>query len=162
MHTIGTFLVAPSLQISKLKVNETLFHSVTLAGSVTPNGDCTGTQFSNPYGTWNDGLVHAISKITLQERYATIHLNSNKIQLRSGIICTLSGAYCTDVEYGRTFWNIFPNDVCDFNEYEVIYEGPANKRYENTTDNSETFYSLTTEDITFVLTEKTRKLIITN
>ena len=28
---------------------------------------------------------------------------------------------------------------------------------ENTTDNSETFYSLTTEDITFVLAEKTRK-----
>ena len=41
MHTIGTFLVTPSLQISKLKVNKTSFHSVTLAGSVTPNGDCT-------------------------------------------------------------------------------------------------------------------------
>ena len=48
MYTIGTFLVAPSLQISKLKVNETLFHSVTLAGSVTANGDCSGTQFSDP------------------------------------------------------------------------------------------------------------------
>ena len=37
MHTIGTFLVTHSLQISKLKVIETLFYSVTLAGSVTPN-----------------------------------------------------------------------------------------------------------------------------
>ena len=93
MHTVGTFLVASSLQISKLKVN----------------------------------------------------------------ICTLSGAYCTDVEYGRTFWNILPNDVCNFNEYEVIYEGPANKTYDNTTDNFEILYSLTTEDITFVLTERKRK-----
>ena len=45
MHTIGTFLVTSSLDISNLKVNETSFHSVTLAGSVTPNVDCTGTQF---------------------------------------------------------------------------------------------------------------------
>ena len=51
MYTIGTFLVTPSLQISKLKVKETSFHSVTLAGSITPNGNCTGTQFSDQYGT---------------------------------------------------------------------------------------------------------------
>ena len=99
MHTIGTFLVSFSLQISKLKVNETSFHSVTLGGSVTPNGDCTGTQFSDTYGTWNNVVVQAIFKITLQEHYATIHFNSNKIQLGSGITCTLSDTFCTDVEY---------------------------------------------------------------
>ena len=55
------------------------FHSVTLAGSVTNNGDCTGSIFSDPYGTWNNFVVQAISKITLQEHYATIHLNLNKI-----------------------------------------------------------------------------------
>ena len=43
MHTIGRFWVTSSLQISKLKGNETLFHNVTIASSVTPNGDCTGT-----------------------------------------------------------------------------------------------------------------------
>ena len=87
--------------MSKLKINGTSFHSVTLAGSVRPNGDCTGTQFSDLYGTWNTSnvVVQAIFKITLQKHYATIHLNSNKIQLGSGIICTLSDTYCTDVEY---------------------------------------------------------------
>ena len=70
MHTIGTFLAAPTLRISKLKVNETSFHSVTLAGSVTPNGDCTGTQFSDPYGIWNNVVGQAIFKITSQENYA--------------------------------------------------------------------------------------------
>ena len=85
MHTIGTFLVSSSLQKSKLKLNETSFHSVTLAGSVTPNGDCTGTQSSDRYGTWNNVVVQATFKITLHEHYATIHLNSNKIQLGSGI-----------------------------------------------------------------------------
>ena len=69
----------------------------TLAGSVTPKGDYTGTQFSDPYGTWNHVVVQTIFKITLQEHYATIHLNSNKIQLESGIICTISDTFCADV-----------------------------------------------------------------
>ena len=77
MNTIRTFLVTSSLQILKLKVNETSFHSVTSAGSVTPDGDCTGTQFSDLYGTWNNVVVQAIFKKTLQEHYTTIHLNSN-------------------------------------------------------------------------------------
>ena len=157
MHTIGKFLVTPSLQISKLKVNEASFYIVTLAGCVTLNGDCTGTQFSDPYGTWNYVVVQSIFKITLQEHYATINFNLNTIQLVSGIICTLSDTYCTDVEYEQTFWNTLREDVCNFNKYEVTDEGPANKSYDNTTDNSETLYSLTTEDITFLLAEKTRK-----
>ena len=93
----------------------------------------------------------------MQEHYATIHLNSNKIQLGSGIICTLSDTYYTDVEYGQKFWDTLTNDVCNFNKFEVIYEGPANQTHDNTTDNSKTLYSLTTEDITFVQAEKTRK-----
>ena len=80
MHTIGTFLADLSLQISKLKVNETSFHSVTSAGSITPNKDCTGTQFSGPYGTWNNDKVQAIFNITFQEHYATI--NYIQIKLR--------------------------------------------------------------------------------
>ena len=113
-----------------------------------------GTQFSDPYGTWNNVVVQAIFKITLQEHYATIHLNANKIQLESSIICILLNTF---VEYGQTFLDTLPNEVCNFNKYEIIYKGPANKRYDNTTGDSETFYSLTTEDITFVLAEKTRK-----
>ena len=69
MHIIGTFLVTSFLQISKLKVNETLFHSLTLAGSVTRNGNCNGTQFPDLYGTWNNVVVQAIFKITLQENF---------------------------------------------------------------------------------------------
>ena len=85
----------------------------------------------------------------MQERYATINLNSNKIQLGSGIICTLSDTYCADVEYGQTFWNTLSKDVRNFNKYEVIYEGPANKTHDNMTENSETLYLLNTEDIPF-------------
>ena len=88
MHTIGIFLVATSHQISELKVNEASFHSVALATSVIPNHDCTDTQFSDPYKIWNNVVVQAIFKTILQEHYAAIHLNSNKIQLGTVIICT--------------------------------------------------------------------------
>ena len=57
-------------------------------------------QFSDPYGTWNIVVVQGIFKITLLEHYATIYLDSNKIQLGSGIICRLADKFCTDVEYG--------------------------------------------------------------
>ena len=43
MHTIGRFLVAPFLQISKSKVNKTSFYSVTLARSVTSDGQTRQT-----------------------------------------------------------------------------------------------------------------------
>ena len=49
---MGTFLVTLSLQISKLKVNEI---------SEAPNGDCTGTQFSELFGAWNNVVVQAIT-----------------------------------------------------------------------------------------------------
>ena len=75
----------------------------------------------------------------------------------SGITCTLSDTFCTDVEHGQTFWDTLLNEVCNFNKYEIIYEGPENKTFGNTSDNSETLYLLTTEGITFVLAEKTRK-----
>ena len=47
--------------------------------------------------------------------------------------------------------------MCNFNKYEVIYEGPGNETYENTRDNSQTLYSLTTDDITFLLAEKNKE-----
>ena len=79
--------------------------------------------------------------------------------MASGIICTLYDTYCTDVEYGQTFWNTLLKDVCNFNKYEVIYKGVANKTHDNTTDNSETLHSLTIKNIIFVLAEMTRRFV---
>ena len=146
---MGNFLVIPSVQTSKLKINETSYHTTTSAGSVTTYGDCTGTEFSDPYGTWNRVEVQAMFKITLQEHYATVHLNTDKIKLRSGVICTLPKTYCIGMEERQTFWSTLPNDVCNLKKYEVIYERPANKTHDNTTENSETLYSLTTNEMTF-------------
>ena len=103
MYTKGNFLVTPSIQTPKLKINEASYHTVILAGSITIKGDCTGTQFSDPYGTWNSVVVQAIFKIILKGHYVTVHLNTDKIQLRSEVICTLSKAYCTHMDDLKIF-----------------------------------------------------------
>ena len=55
------------------------------------------------------------------------------------------------MEGGQTFWNPLPNDICNFNKYELLYEGFVNKTYDNSTQNTD--ISLTTQNITFVLTQ---------
>ena len=60
------------------------------------------------------------------------------------------------MEGGQTFWNPLPDDICNFNEYEILYEGFANKTCDNSTPNTDILYSLTTQDITFVLTQKAK------
>ena len=155
MHNTGIFMVSPNIQISGLKVNRTSSHSVILAGSTQTNGQCAGSQYSDLFGTWENVIVHGKYRITLQEYYATINLNTDKIQLKSGIICPLSETQCTDeLGGGQTFWNALPNDNCNFQKYSVLYEGPANRTYDNSTLNPEIIYSLTTDDITFVLAQK--------
>ena len=57
LHSSGTISLGQNLQISNLKVNQTTYHSVLLAGSLAINGDCSGTQYSDPFGTWNNVIV---------------------------------------------------------------------------------------------------------
>ena len=63
------------------------------------------------------------------------------------------------MEGGQTFWNPLPDDIWNFNKYEILYEGFANKTYDNSTPNTDILYSLTTQDITFVFTQSAKNLV---
>ena len=89
LHSSGTISLGQNQQISHLKINQTSYHSVLLAESLAMNGDCSGTQYSDPFGTWNNVIVQGVLKITLQEYYANVNLNTDKIHSRSGITCSL-------------------------------------------------------------------------
>ena len=126
LHSSGKISLDKNLQISNLKVNQTSYHNVLLAGSLARNGDCSGTQYSDPFGTWNNVIVQGVIKITLQEYYTPVNLNITKIHLRSGVICSLSESHCVYMEGGQPFWNPLPDDICNFNKYEILYKGYAN------------------------------------
>lgn len=139
--------------IDGLRPNTTTSRSVILAGSVDTEGRCTGTQYSDHYGEWKHVVVDGIVKISLKTGYVPVHLNSGRIILKSGTVCTLSDGFCIDSENGYTFWNPMPTTSCNFQQYDVLYEGVATKMVSNEDASlAPTVYSLVTQDITFALT----------
>ena len=86
MHETGVFLASINTQITGLRVNKTSAHAIMLAGSTQINGQCSGSQYSDLFGTWENGIVYAKYRITLQEYQATININTDKIHLKSGYI----------------------------------------------------------------------------
>ena len=155
MHKTGVFLVSPNTQITGLKSNRISSHAIMLAGSTQVNGQCSGLQYSDLFGTWENVIVHAKYRITLQEYQTTVYINTDNIYLKSGVIFSLSDTTCAyELGGGQTFWNPLPNDKCNFQKYTVLYEVSANKTYDNSTLNPQVIYSLTTNDITSVSAQK--------
>jgi len=142
--------------VDGLKPNQTTSRSVTLAGTIRNDGSCKGTQYFDPYGTWDDVVVQAIARVSLKTSYVPVQINARKIILKSGTTCALSEGFCLDPDDGYTFWK--PTSSCNFQQYDISYEGSATKIKDDITDpSSPTIYSLTTEDITFALTRITKE-----
>jgi len=152
MFQDGTLTIGNSGIIDGLKPNSSDSRSVMLAGSVRNDGSCQGTQYSDPYGTWDNVIVDAIVRINLKSSYVPVHLSTGRIMLKSGTICELINGFCIDYEDGYTFWKPMPTSSCNFHQYDVLYEGLATKMMIDTAS-SPTIYTLTTEDITFALTK---------
>lgn len=154
MFNDGTISMGPGVLLTGIKANQTTYRSFTLGGRIENNGYCKGTaQYSDPYGSWPDVIVQASAKITIKSSMNPVHLESGKIKLRSGTTCILADSFCLDTDDGYSYWKPIPTPACGFNQYDVLYEGPANKTTES--DSSESpVYSLTTQDVTFALTSR--------
>lgn len=138
--------------IKGIKQNQTMTYGVTFAGTIKPDGECKGTSYTDPYGSWDDVIVQGIVRISLKTSYVPVHLSTGKIFLKSGTVCELSNGYCIDSDHGYTFWTTTPTTTCDFQQYDVLYEGPAIKMRDETAGQYQPLvYSLTTQEITFAL-----------
>ncbi|KAL6421472.1 hypothetical protein ACFW04_012203 [Cataglyphis niger] len=158
MHTYGSFQLAETF-ITGLKSNQSATRPVTLAGHVDTDGSCSGGTYSDPYGTWADAVVLGSIKITLQDYTADVRINTNRVQLRSGVACELSATYCSDIEGGDTFWDPIPADTCKFSNYGILYEGYADKIIDNINQQVQVVYSLTMQNTIFALTSRGKYLI---
>ncbi|OXU22733.1 hypothetical protein TSAR_006613 [Trichomalopsis sarcophagae] len=145
----GRYINIAGTAINNLPKNSTFSTPVTFAGTVNTGADCTGTAYSDPYGHWNNVLVQGFVEISLVDYYATVNLNSNRIQLRSGTNCQLTNVQCRDMLEGYAFWEPLPEDNCGSKKYTILYEGYANKTKESKSDR--VTYMLETQDITFAL-----------
>lgn len=151
MHIFGGFEIA-GITITGLESNHTTSRPVVLAGHVDNDGSCYGGAYSDPYGTWGDVIVLGTIKITLQDYIADVRLNTNRVQLRSGVACELSAQRCTDIEGGNTFWDPVPADSCKLSDYSVLFQGYADKIVDTIRETPQIAYSLTAQDTVFALT----------
>lgn len=153
IHLTGIFSIGSTTFIHNIKINQTTTAPVIFAGSVRSDGQCSGAQYSDSYGSWDNVIVQGTITFTLASYQAPINLETNQIHLRSGTTCSYMDTTCMDIDGGYTFWKTIPTDHCGFNHYDVLYEGYANRMLDTLYEQPQMVYSLSTQDITFALTK---------
>lgn len=158
LQETGIVQLSPAGIIVGIRKNSTTNRGITLGGSIKNDGQCVGTQYSDSFGNWDNVVIQANVKIVITNYQADVNLVNNKIILRSGTQCPLSDGTCFDNEGNSAFWKTEPTDSCQFNRYDVLFEGLATKHQNtNLTDGSPDVYSLTTQETTFALAAKSEK-----
>lgn len=158
IHKSGSYRFG-TLFITGLKINSTTTRGATLAGSIGNDGTCKGGSYSDFYGSWSSIVAQGVLKITIQEYFAEVKYENDKVYLKSGLTCTLSDLSCLDLEGGYTFWDYIPSHKCDFQNFGVLYTGKVNKTSEKNSDKHEIVYSLESNGITFALTTTNIEII---
>lgn len=152
LHETGATRIANAV-IDRIQHNTTNLRSVTLAGSASVDGRCSGSQYTDGYGTWENVLVQATIRITLATVNAPIKRATGQVILPSGTRCPVSQGYCMDNRGHESYWPPMPIDHCHFDQYNILYEGIATKLSPKRNQSSPTIYTVTTQDTTFALTK---------
>lgn len=139
MHSAKSFAYDSLHILSDLRVNETNFRSMNLAGNSVDRRCHTGS-YSDRFGTWNDVVVEANFFITLSTYTAKVDIPNDRILLRSGVGCKYSDTQCLDIESGLNFWETLDKIDCLQNKLEVLYEDKIDAVTETRNDISKIHY----------------------
>lgn len=126
IHDTNTFLYDAGHVLTNLRMNDTTSRGIYLAGDAIDNSCHTGS-FSDQFGSWNKVNVEALISITLHEYSAQVDISTNKIVLRSGVICAFDTMPCIDSEGGHTFWRPIKSVDCINDKYDILYDGIVTK-----------------------------------
>jgi len=129
LHEIGIPSLGGSPIVSEASPNSTISSSINLIESTTMDGHCFGGQYSDPYGTCDSVVVQPI-KIISKNFVVPIERTSSQLILRLGQRCE-SRRECLDSENGQIFWSVVSQNSCQFDRYDVLYEGTAIKSRRN-------------------------------
>lgn len=103
LHDSGGLVLGNSMYLMGLKVNQTSSRGITLASWIGNDGKCSGTQYSDPFGTWNSVVVQASIKVTLRTFQGAIKHATNNLILPSGKRCQASNGECLDMDGGEIY-----------------------------------------------------------
>lgn len=151
LHETGSITLGSAV-IDKIEVNTTNRRTATLAGAVTLDGRCSGSQYTDGYGAWDNVVVQATVKITLVTQEVLIKRVAGEIVFPSGTRCPAQKGYCLDANEMESYWTPAPIDNCHFDRYDILFEGVATKLTSKEIHTSPTVYTVTTQDTTFALT----------
>ena len=156
LYDTGTIFLGNNGHIDDIKPNTTNQRSLTFAGIIRTDGTCTGTQFSDPFGTWDNVVVQASIKITTRRLELPVKHSTNEVILPSGARCHVTEGECNDADGTTTYWSVLPIDNCHFSRYDVLYQGLAYRLTPKPTQReSPTVYTVTTQETTFALARTT-------
>lgn len=149
MYETGSLRIADT-QIYDISSNTTVSHPITFAGHYSGEKSCDGVDYRDAFGSYENVVVDGFVEIAIQDYTATINLNKNKINLKSGTSCKLTDNKCHSMQDGYAYWTSLPEDHCGVTKYSILYEGLINKT-EDLGNKQPTVYMLETENITFGL-----------
>lgn len=155
LHDSGGLTLGNSVYLTGLKVNQTSSRGITLAGWIGNDGKCSGTQYSDPFGTWSSVVVQASVKVTLRTFQGATKYATNTLVLPSGKRCQAGDGECLDMDGSETYWTVASPDSCNFGRYDVLYEGTAIKLTPKEDQRSPIIYTVTTKETTFALAKTT-------
>lgn len=124
IHNSKSLVIERGL-ISGLKHNSTSSHSLTLAGTVNPSGECKGVTYVDSKSRYQNVIVTASIEISLKDYYSMVEIKSKSVVFNDGTNCDLSSLHCIHPVYGSTTWKESDVDDCNKHSRDVIYEGVA-------------------------------------
>jgi len=150
LHDIGTISIGNAV-LDRIVKNTTNLRSAMLAGTVSVDGRCAGSQYSDGYGSWENVIVQASIRITLRAFTASVKRSTGKVLLPTGTHCDLTPNYCIDADGAENYWNSLPVDSCHFDRYDILYQGLATKLTPKGEQTTPVIYTVTTQETTFAL-----------
>jgi len=150
LHDTGAISIGNAV-LDQVVKNTTNLRSAMLAGSVSVDGRCAGSQYSDGYGSWENVIVQASIKITLRTFTASVKRSTGKVLLPTGTQCDLTQNYCIDADGAENYWSSLPVDSCHFDRYDILYQGLAVKLTPKDVQATPVIYTVTTQETTFAL-----------
>lgn len=128
LHELGSLKVHGEIQISEIPRNNSKRGEVLIVGSLTGSA-CYGGSYFDGTLHYTDALVSMEYEIDLYDYEAKLDITENMISLRKGLVCPFKSGSCLDAKEGYTTWSTELDQDCNTGKYSVIYEGTANKTY---------------------------------
>ncbi|KYM96840.1 hypothetical protein ALC62_12491 [Cyphomyrmex costatus] len=152
LHETGTITIANAV-LDLVKANSTNYRTATLAGSASQDGRCSGAQYTDGCGSWENVVVQATLKITLRTLDLSVKRSVGHVIIPSGTYCKIANRFCLDADGVETYWQPIPVHHCHFEQYDILYEGLATKLSPKQNQTTPIVYTVTTQETTFALTK---------